>query len=161
MGKLLLSIDPGTTESAYTVVDEKTYQIIAHDKVDNESVIRLVKQGYYDDITIEGITSYGQPIGQETLDTIFLSGRLFQIALDGENRADIIPRKDVKKYYDVPRKVNADSYIRRTLINRFATFDKKNGKGTKAKKDWFYGIKADRWQAYALAVFWIDTHKEK
>jgi hypothetical protein len=56
----------------------------------------------------------------------------------------------------LPRKCNADSYIRIVLIDRFAKHDKQRGRGTKSNPDWFYGVTADIWQAYALAVCWID-----
>ena len=31
--------------------------------------------------------------------------------------------------------------------------------GTKAEPGWFYGFRADVWQAYALAVYVADTSK--
>jgi hypothetical protein len=158
-GRILLAIDGGTKDSAYMVVDEENYKIVQSGKCLNSVVAQLVRDGYYDDLTIEGITSYGQPIGQETLDTVFFNGRLYQIGLFREIVATIIPRKDIKRYFEVERGANADAFIRRTLIDRFAQFDKIRGKGTAKNPDWFYGVTADRWSAYALATVWIDRKK--
>jgi len=155
--KVILSIDPGTTHSAYTVVDVDTYKIIDRGILPNEYMIKFVKEGYYDYLVVEGMSSYNQPIGQETMDTIFLSGRLFQIA---EDRAYLIKRHEVKTHFGLPKKCNADSYIRIVLIDRFAQHDRKTGRGTKKNPDWFYKVSADTWQAYALAVCWIDRKRE-
>lgn len=156
---ILLSIDPGTSLSAFVVVDIDTYEILDKGKVENDIFMqKIVKGGYYDFLCVEGMSSYNQPIGQETMDTIFLSGRFYQVA---EDRASVIKRHEVKTHFELPRKCNADSYIRIVLIDRFAKHDKQRGRGTKANPDWFYGVTADIWQAYALAVCWIDRHKER
>ena len=154
-GKVLMSIDPGTSESAYVIVNIDDYRILDKGKVSNDKMIEIVKTGYYDYLVVEGMSSYNQPIGQETMDTIFFSGRLFQIA---EDRAYVIKRRDVKTHFELPKKCNADSYIRIVLIDRFARSDKKTGRGTKASPDFFYGVTADIWQSFALAVTWIDQH---
>ena len=36
-----------------------------------------------------------------------------------------------------------------------------HGKGTKANPGWFYGFRADVWQAYALAVYAADNWNER
>jgi hypothetical protein len=42
------------------------------------------------------------------------------------------------------------------IVDRFASGQPNRGKGTKAKPGWFYGFRADIWQAYALAVLVAD-----
>lgn len=151
-GLTVLGIDPGSTQSGYVVVNIDDYRILDKGKVDNTKMLEIVKTGYYDYLVVEGMTSYNQPIGQETMDTIFMSGRFFQVA---EDRASVIPRREVLQHFDWPGKCSKDSYTRVVLIDRFGPV------GKKASPGWFYGVSDDVWQAYALATCWIDRLKLK
>ena len=71
---------------------------------------------------------------------------------------DLIYRKDVKLHLCHTTKAK-DSNITQALIDRFASGEPNRGKGTKAAPGWFYGFKADIWQAYALAVLAADTRE--
>ena len=42
------------------------------------------------------------------------------------------------------------------LVDRFAPGQPNHGKGTKAEPGFFYGFRADVWQAFALAVYAAD-----
>ena len=49
-----------------------------------------------------------------------------------------------------------DATIRQALVDRFDKDASNYGKGTKDAPGWFYGFKADIWQAYALGITYID-----
>jgi hypothetical protein len=118
---------------------------IMRDIVKKESVARMAQ------VVVEMISSYGMPVGREVFETCVAIGRFVEIAGD----AKLVSRAEVKLHVCGSARAK-DGNIRTALIDRFATHDLKNGKGTKKNPDWFYGFRADVWQAYALAVTHID-----
>ena len=154
---MLLAIDPGNTESAYVLMDG--YRPVDFGKVPNERLKRLIcDRGFatWPDVdAIEMIASYGMAVGREVFETCVWIGR-YSLAMElGGTAVDFIYRQEVKlNLCGSPRA--RDANVRQALIDRFATHDMKNGKGTKAKPDWFYGFKADIWQSYAVGCTYLD-----
>lgn len=156
---IVFAIDPGFKQSGYVVWDGK--QILDKNIISNDSIIDMIRNPdalYWPGATssptlvIEQIRSYGMPIGRTTLDTIFWSGRFWE-AYRGEKC--LIPRLEVKKC--ICHHGNAkDSNIIQALVDRFAYGKRNRGKGTKKEPGFFYGFKADIWQAFALAVTFYD-----
>ena len=154
----ILAIDPGTTESGWCV--------LAHGKVTlsgvmlNRELLRMLTMQHRSDpfghtLAIEMIASYGMAVGREVFETCVWIGR-FQEAVDSMWRGvDLVYRRDVKMHHCHSAKAG-DSNITQALIDRFASGEPNRGKGTKAAPGWFYGFKADIWQAYALAVLVAD-----
>ncbi|MFI5426084.1 hypothetical protein [Aeromicrobium sp. UC242_57] len=68
---------------------------------------------------------------------------------------DLIKRNPVKVHHCHSARAK-DSNIIQALVDRFAPGQKNHGKGTKAEPGFFYGFKADIWQAMALAVYAAD-----
>ena len=151
----LLAIDPGNIESAFIMIHDD-YTIFQKGKIKNEDLIGIVKDGWYDRIAIEMVACYGMPVGKEVFDTCVWIGRFTEAATV---KVDYVYRQEEKLL--LCNSVRAkDTNIRQALIDRFAKFDFKNGKGTKKNPDYFYGFKADMWAAMAVACVWMEREKE-
>lgn len=155
---LLLAIDPGTTESAWVIVDDKSMRPVLHGKVKNERLLYGCRTTNADRACIEMVASYGMPVGREIFETCVWIGRFEQVLKDRGMQVDRVYRKDEKLTICNNPRAN-DATIRQALIDRFAYGVPNKGKGTKSKKGWFYGFKADVWQAYAVAVTNIEMKK--
>lgn len=153
---MILAIDAGFTESAYVICNEE-YEILEKGKVSNEEMLAIVKSNCYSDLVLEMVACYGMPVGKEVFETCVWIGRFWE-ASQAEKKSYIY-RKEEK--INLCNTIKAkDSNIRQALIDRFARFDFKNGKGTKKQQDWFYGFKSDMWAAYAVAVTYLDKQNE-
>jgi hypothetical protein len=146
---MILAIDPGEKLSAYIVLDDD-YRIIGFGKEGNDKVLQTVINYYHDKLVIEMIASYGMPVGQEVFETCVWIGRFIQASTCP---VELVYRKEVK--LNICGNVRAkDSNIIQALKDRFGD------KGTKANKGYFYGMKADCWQAMALAVTYLDKQNK-
>lgn len=157
----ILAIDPGTTESAYVVIDEKC-EPLQFGKVDNW-VLRADLWDWggvpYDQVAIEMVASYGMAVGAEVFETCVWIGRFAEAAdnlTDRPRRVEFVKRHPVKLHHCHSSKAN-DSNIRQALVDRFAYGQPNHGKGTKSAPGFFFGFHSDIWQSYALAVYVADT----
>ena len=149
----ILAIDPGSTESAYVLMD-KDYKPLEFGKVENIKMLCLVEEflicgNAEDKFVIEMVASYGMAVGKEVFETVFWIGRFWQ-AYDGLRTK--VYRKDVKMNLCGQTKAR-DSNIIQALKDRFGD------KGTVKQKGWFYGFKKDIWQAYAVGITYLDALK--
>ena len=158
---MILAVDPGNVESAYCVIDKTNYKPIEFGKIENEKfrkkMVKDLKMYPIDNFAIEMIASYGMPVGKEVFETCVWIGRFMET----------FKCKNTYYIYRKEEKINLcgsmkakDSNIRQALIDRFARFDFKNGKGTKSNQDFFYGFSKDVWSAYAVGITWLDKQKE-
>lgn len=156
----LLAIDPGTTESAWCLIDTATRRPIQFGKDINLAVLTGVTRPLYDHLAIEMVSSYGMPVGAEVFETCVWIGRFYQASLDANLSRhitrDLVTRGPIKLHHCHSSRAN-DANITQALIDRFAPGVRNHGKGLKSEPGWFYGFKADVWQAYALAVMMADT----
>jgi hypothetical protein len=106
-----------------------------------------------DVVAIEMVASYGMAVGAEVFETCVWIGRF---AERSPVTPELVYRRDVKLHHCHSAKAK-DANITQALIDRFAPGVPNKGKGTKAEPGWFYGFRADIWQAYALAVYVADT----
>lgn len=165
-----LAIDPANIESGWVLMDANTYEPIEFGKTANEDFRDMIYSGRFGDERIEGsdeclvaiemVASYGMPVGKEVFDTCVWIGRFVESCIkarQGYSRLYVDPelvyRKNVKTH--LCGHTNAkDTNVRQALIDRFAKTA--SGKGTKKEPDWFYGFRADMWQAYAVGVTYLD-----
>jgi hypothetical protein len=169
---MILAIDPGNTESGFALIDPTTCRPIEAGKIPNEQLLDHLHQwlfygpeDYVTSVAIEMVESYGMPVGKTVFETCVWIGRFAQVvdslthSRPFEVPCDLVYRKNVKLHLCGTSKAK-DANITQALIDRFASGQPNRGKGTKADPGWFYGFKADIWQAYALAVLTADTTKD-
>ena len=151
----LLALDVGTTASGYCVIDTDTYKPLAFDKVTNDDLMWEVRSLNYDVLVYEAFACYGMAVSQSVFESVEWNGRYKQVAIEREKPVYSVFRMDEKM--TLCHRANCkDSNIRQALIDRFARYDFKNGKGTKNNPDWFYGFSKDMWSAYAVGVTFLD-----
>jgi len=160
----ILAIDPGNTESGYALIDSVTAEPIDVGKVSNDQLLdRLCDwldggEGPVTHVAIEMVASYGMAVGKEVFETCVWIGRFAQVVESFGAfgmPCELIYRRNVKLHHCGSAKAK-DANITQALIDRFASGQPNRGKGTKAEPGWFFGFKADIWQAYALAVLTAD-----
>ncbi|MBW2003066.1 MAG: hypothetical protein JRI72_00415 [Deltaproteobacteria bacterium] len=153
----VLAIDPGPVESAYVQWDGENIEAFGIE--DNETVLDLVNLvgGAPKNLAIEQVRSYGMPVGATVFDTVFWTGRFCQ-AWHGDFW--LVPRLEVKLHICHDSRAK-DSNIIQALADRFAYGTRNLGKGIKKKPGFFYGFRKDIWQAFALAVFFVDVRSNQ
>ena len=148
-------------------MNAETYKPYEFDKVDNRELLERVRwwqqkaekgQPAFDCAVIETIVgSYGASIGKTTFDTAIMIGRLEQ-ALLSFVQIEKIPRQTIRRHLCPKQRAN-DKTVRDALITRFAEFDRERGKGSKDRRDFFYGFSNDIWSAFAVGVTLLDREK--
>lgn len=146
----ILAIDPGNIQSAYVLMDFETYKPLVFGKFENDHILQVCEIAGQANSVIEMVACYGMAVGKEVFDTCVWIGRFY--AAIGKPEPELMVRKDVKMNLCGTTKAK-DGNIIQALKDRFGD------KGTKANPGWFYGFKADCWQAYALGVTYLDKMK--
>lgn len=149
---LLLSLDPGTEQSGWCMLENGRIVAPGSGVDSNEDVLTHIKQccdSRVDVLAIEMVASYGMPVGREVFETCVWIGR-FQQAWRDPEAVRLVYRKDVKLHLcGNPRAKDAN--IRQALI------DKLGPVGTKAAPGPLYGVKSHAWAAVAVAVTAAET----
>jgi hypothetical protein len=101
-------------------------------------------------LVIEQVAGMGMPVGAEVFETVFWSGRLAQGWEARGGTWTRLPRRAVKLAMCGSIRAT-DATIRQALVDRYGP-GKEAAVGRKAAPGPLYGIKADLWQALALAV---------
>lgn len=152
----LLAIDPGSTQSAYAVIDSTDCRPVEFGKIPNDKML-IILDNYYGPLYIEMIASYGMAVGAEVFDTCVWIGRFMQAHLaQPDLSVELVKRQEVRMHHCHNGRLAKDANVIQALRDRFAYGQPNYGKGTKAAPGWFYGFAKDVWQAYALAVYAAD-----
>lgn len=156
----LLAIDPGSEESAYALL-APDYRAVEFGKLANEALGQkldsIFSTRFVPVVAIEMIGHYGtgMPAGADVFETCLEIGKLLERCSIRFCKTYTVKRPFVKAHLcGVP---NAkDSNVIQALIDRFAPHTPNHGKGRKGEPGFFYGFRADIWQAYALGVVFLD-----
>lgn len=148
----ILAIDPGTTESAFVILEDGRPVDFA--KIPNWSLLEQVRRDWVavDHMAVEMIASYGMPVGKEVFETVLFIGRLIE-AWKGTTIPALVYRREVKIHLCGSMKAK-DGNIRQALVDRFGgevAIGKKKTPGP------LYGIAGDVWSALAVAVTFAET----
>jgi hypothetical protein len=146
---IVLAIDPGYEQSAYVAFDGR---VLHHAIVPNEAlcVSLPVMARDVDVVVLETIESFGMAVGRETFETVFYTGRFYEMV---EGQRERMTRRTVKLHLCQSARAQ-DANIRTALCDRFG--GKLAAIGTKAKPGPLWGIKSHEWSALAIAVVWHD-----
>lgn len=159
---LLLAIDPGPVESAYTLIDADTCEPHEVGKVPNADMLGYLTHlpTATDLVAIEMIASYGMPVGREVFETCVWIGRYIQCLTAASVAIVRTPRQPVKLHHCHSARAT-DANVRQALVDRFTPGQPNHGKGTKGSPGFFHEFRADIWQAMALAVYTADHLREE
>ena len=155
----LLAIDPGTTQSAWCIIDTRSGVPFRFGIDDNISMREIIRNAHCTECVIEMVACYGMPVGAEVFETAVWVGRFMESwASNHVSSPCRIVRNEVKlALCHVSRGVN-DSVIRQAIIDRFGGKDAAIGK--KKTPGPLHGMNADEWQALAVGIAWMEKHKE-
>ena len=157
----LLTIDPGTFESAYVIYQTLTKQILSSGKISNAALIEIISTSKVEHLVIEQIKSYGMPVGDSTITTCVWIGIFIKAWHDqakwplndlndlDQARCTLLPRKTIVGQICANARAN-DANIRAALIDLFG--GKANAIGNKKQKGELYHVHKDVWSALAIAV---------
>lgn len=145
----ILAIDPGPVYSSAVLWDGEQIKGVWTDK--NEILLHDILTPALCPVVIEQVKSYGMAVGETTFETVFWSGQFAHAAALSEG-FERLPRMAVKMHLcGQPRA--KDGNIIQALRDRFG--DKPSKKNPNPVYNGFKPA-ADEWQAWALAVTWMD-----
>jgi len=168
----ILGIDPGTTQSAFCVIDTlegigaATPLPVAFAIAENEQVAEVLRSKDFphplDACVIEMVECFGMPVGREVFRTLVWIGR-FEAAWETVARSPVIEvgRKAVVSHHCGSAR-GKDANVRQALIDRYGgEGGKRAAVGLKKSPGPLYGIAKDAWSALAIALWYADTQAEE
>lgn len=166
MSKHILAIDPGPEKSGYIFLllsNENIFYIINKYHIDNNLLRKIIYKIYlqYTDIevVIETIVSYGNVIGQSTIDTAIWAGRFFQMVKDINGIVSFIECPNIKLNLCHNRAAKPKN-VKQAIKDRFGKL------GTKKNPGRLYNLRTNLekgmldhiWSSLATAITYIDIN---
>ena len=150
----ILAIDPGNILSAFIVWNGQ--EILDKGKILNHELLEYLaaRSKNYDICVIEQVAAMGMAVGFSVFETVFWSGRYYQVAHQADKQVYRIPRKDIKMNICGSMRAK-DKNIRQALIDRLDPDNQPNKKPQGILK----GVSADVWAALAVAITYQDLYK--
>jgi hypothetical protein len=155
----IIGIDPGPKETAFALMDFfNEGKIIHKGKVPNNLFVQFLaslgrnENEYPGMAAVEGLQSFGMPVGSETFETAYFIGELKQIIkyrLQIASSFELVYRKDIKIHFCNSMRAK-DANIRQAMIDRYGP------QGTKKNPGLLYGVSGDMWSAVAIATYAYD-----
>lgn len=159
----ILAIDPGPIESGYVIISG-TQAIINAEKQPNDEIYDKMRRIVLTHVIIEECICR-KWAGREVSDAAFVAGRFYQASKMLGVPVQLITRSKVR-WHICGSKDGNDSKIIDRLISRKCPglynqyVDKEISRQklqNAAKKEFFKGFKSDIWQAYALAITFLEN----
>lgn len=155
MNRLILGIDPGTTESGICLIEEKDFRqpnIVRAEKVDNSKItglIALYKTGGNGlEVVIEGMACQSRAFGDSSIQTCYFIGRLMEWCDKSVNPISVTlyKRHEYGRFF-VNSGLLKDATLRAALETIWGPSAKKN--------DPLYALRgaSDKRSAFALAKY--------
>lgn len=161
----LFSIDPGPSDSAYVILSLKTnnsFTILDKDHINNDKIMDTILKTsvmyskFY--IVIETIVSYGNLIGQSTIDTAIWAGQFYRFGKCLNLDTNFLSRPEVQLNLCNNKRAKPKN-MKQAIKDRFGDF------GTKKNPGRLYNLKGTGkskidhiWSAFELAITFIDLN---
>jgi len=164
--KFIIGIDPGSIKSAYIVIGldhENKFYIFDKDHAENNDVRKAIIRNCATRtnivVAIETIVSYGNAMGQTTIDTAKWVGRFSQFTEDMGYKAFEITRPNIKLNLCNSRSAK-DKNVNQRLKDRFGDFGTKKNQGRlyKLKDGLVKGGRSHVMSALAVAISYADIN---
>lgn len=155
MNRLILGIDPGTTESGICLIEEKDFKqpnIVSAEKVDNSKITGLIARNTTGSdrlhVVIEGMACQSRAFGDSSIQTCYFIGRLMEWCDKPVNPIPVTlyKRHEYGRFFVTGGVLN-DASLRAALETIWGPSAKKN--------DPLYALRgaSDKRSAFALAKY--------
>lgn len=153
----ILSIDPGTEQSAFCWYDSESRLPDDFGIICNRDLMLQLKKSHPRFVVCELIQCQGMPVGKETFETAYFIGRIMESQFSDRNHFFRVYRSDVKLHLCGSMKAK-DPNVRQALIDKYGG-NTRVAIGLKKTPGPLYGISSHIWSALALAVTWCEAEQ--